>query len=92
MARTSPWRAATGSRPARQARLLGTSGSFVFVWWPDARVAEAIPIETVQGLVSRIEPKPVAPRPAPAIPPASRPASVATAGASSASGQAEPAR
>ena len=76
-------------RPARPARLLGTSSSFVFVWWPDARVAEAIPIETVQGLVSRPL-QPAAAKPAPATPSPARPADAA--GASSASGQAAQSR
>jgi hypothetical protein len=30
-----------------QARLLGTSSAYVFLWWPDARRAEALPIEGV---------------------------------------------
>lgn len=65
--------------PARPARLLGTSSSFVFVWWPDAGVAEAIPIETVQGLVSRPPGKPAS---RPATPAAAATAASASAGAS----------
>ncbi|QSX77090.1 hypothetical protein [Agrilutibacter solisilvae] len=71
--------------PVRQARLLGTSSSFVFVWWPDARVAEAIPIETVQGLVSKPADEPAgkpAASPEAASPPMGT-AAAATAGASS---------
>lgn len=30
-----------------QARLLGTSSAFVFLWWPDKRRAEAVPIEGI---------------------------------------------
>lgn len=71
-------------RPARPARLLGTSSSFVFVWWPDASVAEAIPIETVQGLVSKPAVKPAAsPKPAsPSTGTAAAPAAGASTGAS----------
>lgn len=36
-------------QPGR-ARLLGTSGSFVFLWWPEQQRAEAVPIESVGRL------------------------------------------
>lgn len=34
------------------ARLLGSSSTFVFLWWPHARVAEAVPIESIARLQS----------------------------------------
>ncbi|WP_460763839.1 hypothetical protein [Lysobacter fragariae] len=39
------------------ARLLGTSSAFVFLWWPQSRVSEAIPIEGI----ARLQSVPVAP-------------------------------
>ena len=60
--------------PAREATLLGSSGMFVFVWWADAAVAEAIPIEAVTGLKSAMR-KRAAPAqpPVPAVAPSLRP-------------------
>ncbi|RDZ27805.1 hypothetical protein [Lysobacter silvisoli] len=50
------------------ARLLGTSSAYVFLWWPDARRAEAVPIESLgrlQALPSRKrEPAPASRAPA----------------------------
>jgi hypothetical protein len=37
---------------SHSARLLGSSGAFVFLWWPQARVAEAVPIESIAKLQS----------------------------------------
>ena len=37
---------------AQTARLLGSSSSFVFLWWPQQRVAEAVPIEGIGRLQS----------------------------------------
>lgn len=34
------------------ARLLGSSGTFVFLWWPHTRMAEAVPIESIATLQS----------------------------------------
>jgi hypothetical protein len=34
------------------ARLLGSSSAFVFLWWPQQRVAEAVPIESIGRLQS----------------------------------------
>lgn len=36
----------------QMARLLGSSGTFVFLWWPQTRVAEAVPIESIAKLQS----------------------------------------
>lgn len=35
---------------AGQARLLGTSSAFVFLWWPEQRRAEAVPITSVRQM------------------------------------------
>lgn len=35
---------------AGEARLLGTGGAFVFIWWMDARRSEAIPVESIGRL------------------------------------------
>ncbi|QNP40078.1 hypothetical protein [Lysobacter solisilvae (ex Woo and Kim 2020)] len=40
------------------ARLLGSSSTYVFLWWPQDRVAEAVPIESIATL--RSLPRPVA--------------------------------
>jgi hypothetical protein len=37
---------------SHNARLLGSSGAFVFLWWPQARIAEAVPIESIAKLQS----------------------------------------
>jgi len=36
----------------KTARLLGSSSAFVFLWWPQTRVAEAVPIESIAKLQS----------------------------------------
>lgn len=36
----------------QSARLLGTSSAFVFLWWPDRKVAEAVPIESIGRLTT----------------------------------------
>ncbi len=36
----------------RAARLLGSTSAFVMLWWPEERVAEAIPIESIARLQS----------------------------------------
>ncbi|MGH8429955.1 MAG: hypothetical protein ACREUF_06095, partial [Solimonas sp.] len=38
------------------ARLLGSSSAFVFLWWPQQRVAEAVPIESIGRLQSVARP------------------------------------
>ncbi|MFC3551128.1 hypothetical protein ACFOLC_08855 [Lysobacter cavernae] len=49
------------------ARLLGSSSAFVFLWWPDRKVAEAVPIEsigrltTVPAVHNKVRPTPAAP-------------------------------
>ncbi|WP_460708958.1 hypothetical protein [Lysobacter terrae] len=45
---------------AGTARLLGSSGAFVFLWWPQSQTAEAVPIESVAKLqtVARQAPRP----------------------------------
>ncbi|WP_312327655.1 hypothetical protein [Stenotrophomonas sp.] len=44
-----------------QARLLGSSSAFVFLWWPQQRRAEALPISAIKRLQSVVLPaKPVA--------------------------------
>ncbi|HEY5804607.1 MAG TPA: hypothetical protein VIT90_13015 [Lysobacter sp.] len=48
------------------ARLLGTSGAFVFLWWPHSHRAEAVPIESI-GRLQNLAPPP------PRAPPAARP-------------------
>lgn len=54
----------------RSARLLGTSSAFVFMWWPDRKVAEAVPIESIGRLTTvrpgRVKSASGAERPAPA--------------------------
>ena len=45
------------------AKLLGSSSAFVFLWWPEQRRAEAVPISAIRRLQSLPLPvKPVAPR------------------------------
>jgi len=63
------------------ARLLGTSGAFVFLWWPDSRRAEAVPIESIARLQTWVAPAAVAAKPVgkPAPRPAERPAAEAAA-------------
>ena len=47
-----------------QARLLGTSGAFVFLWWPVEQRAEAVPIESIGRMQVRVPRKvPQVPRP-----------------------------
>lgn len=55
------------------ARLLGSSSAFVFLWWPQARIAEAVPIESIGRLRSMPETDKAAAAPATAKPPATRP-------------------
>ncbi|MGH8081240.1 MAG: hypothetical protein ACREP7_11740 [Lysobacter sp.] len=74
---------ADGAEPLPgQARLLGTSSSYVFLWWPRQRMAEAVPIESIARLRSvKAEPtqaataiaKPAAGIPAPVPVPAVTP-------------------
>lgn len=51
------------------ARLLGSSSAFVFLWWPEQRRAEAVPIASIRRLQSMAVPRkaaaptPAAPRP-----------------------------
>ncbi|UNK49350.1 hypothetical protein MNR01_16750 [Lysobacter sp. S4-A87] len=53
------------SRPQpHSARLLGTSGAFVFLWWPHAHRAEAVPIESIARLQTWIAPVAVTAKPA----------------------------
>jgi hypothetical protein len=48
---------AGASSPVPQTgRLLGSSSTFVFLWWPDARIAEAVPIESIARLQSPSQP------------------------------------
>jgi len=42
---------------AEQARLLGSSSAFVFLWWPQQRRAEAVPISSVKRLQSVVLPQ-----------------------------------
>jgi len=42
------------------ARLLGSSSAFLFVWWPQQRRAEAIPIAVVRTLQAAAVPVPSA--------------------------------
>ena len=56
------------------ARLLGSSSAFLFVWWPQQRRAEAIPIAAVRTLQATTVAAP-APAPAPAPAAAPRPGS-----------------
>jgi hypothetical protein len=59
---------------AGEARLLGTSSAFIFLYWPEGRRAEALPIESVARIESmRAAMAPLVPKPAPA-PTASTPA------------------
>lgn len=48
-----------------QARLLGSSSAFVFLWWPQQRRAEAVPISAVRRLQSVALPARVPPADAP---------------------------
>lgn len=57
-----------------QARLLGTSSAYVFLWWPRQRLAEAVPIEAIARLQS-VRAEPVAAKPAATMPAAAAPAS-----------------
>lgn len=51
------------------ARLLGSSSAFVFLWWPELKRAEAVPIATIKRL--QVLPRKAARVPAPAtVPPA----------------------
>lgn len=58
-----------------QARLLGTSSAYVFLWWPDTRRAEALPIESVGRLqaLPRLRKGDAAPARTPAAPVATPP-------------------
>ncbi|MEB1527984.1 hypothetical protein [Xanthomonas sp. WHRI 7945] len=56
------------------AKLLGSSSAFVFLWWPEQRRAEAVPIASIRRLQSGVVP---AKRPAPAT--AAKPAPVPAA-------------
>lgn len=60
--------------PLPEARLLGTSSAYVYLWWPEARRAEVIPVSSVARIAMR--PETVVPRSPPAQPgrPAPRPA------------------
>lgn len=53
---------------AGEARLLGTSSAFVFLYWPDGTRAEAMPIESIARIESPRPATPVAPKSAPAAP------------------------
>ncbi|WP_101925766.1 MULTISPECIES: hypothetical protein [Luteimonas] len=63
----------TASLP--EARLLGTSSAFVYLWWPETRRAEVIPVSSVARIAMRPEPVVRTPPPAAAsatpVPPAS---------------------
>ena len=54
---------ATHRFPAKP-RLLGTSSAFVFLYWPDGKRAEALPIESIARIESLRRPAPSAPKPA----------------------------
>lgn len=64
-----------------QARLLGTSSAYVFLWWPETRRAEALPIESVGRLqaLPRVRKGDVAPARAPTAPVATPAADAAPA-------------
>ena len=50
---------------AGEARLLGTSSAFVFLYWPDGKRAEAMPIESIARIESLRRATPPAPKSAP---------------------------
>ena len=67
---------------AGEARLLGTSSAFVFLYWPEGKRAEALPIESIARIESvRAAARPVVPKPgrAPTTPAPTTPSPAAPA-------------